>query len=53
MKEQINRILEKRKAYKSDIALETRELQHAAHESAEAGTFGEEKGKHSEKEDLY
>ena len=53
MREQIHKILEHRKAYKSDIALETRQLQHAAHESVEAGTFGEEKGKHSEKEDLY
>lgn len=31
---------------------ETRRLQHAAHESYEAGSFGEEKRKHSEKEDL-
>jgi hypothetical protein len=53
MKEQINKLLEKRKAYKSDIAHDTRELQHTCHESAEAGTFGEEKGKHNEKEDLY
>ena len=51
MRELIKKVIKAQKEIDSATILGTKKLQHAAHESVEAGTFGEEKGKHSERED--
>lgn len=53
MKEKIKKALSEHKECIGNCIEDVRDLQHAAHESVEAGTFGEEKRKHSEKEDAY